>query len=125
MALKLFAPEEYWKLTPEAKKEICNGCGPKSLWFLVPDTLYGLNITEACNIHDYMYLVGEGDQGKIDADEVFMNNMVRLIEYGTKYKLMKWLRYKRAFKYFTAVSIFGGPTYWKNKNKETEYKEVK
>ena len=46
--MELQARTAYWLLTPEEKKEICNGCGPKSAWFdMVPDTMWGLNISDA------------------------------------------------------------------------------
>jgi hypothetical protein len=43
----LIAPEEYWQLTPEQKDELTNGCGPKSIEALIPDSILGLNIEEA------------------------------------------------------------------------------
>jgi len=41
------APDLYWKLTPEQKANLCNGCGPKAIEPLVPDHILGLNIEEA------------------------------------------------------------------------------
>jgi len=43
--MKLKAPEKYWSLTDDQKAAMCNGCGPKKFGYLVPDTMYGLNIT--------------------------------------------------------------------------------
>lgn len=43
----LKAPPGYWRLSPEQREAICNGCGPKKLGFLVPDTIWGLNVREA------------------------------------------------------------------------------
>lgn len=37
---------EYWDLTEEDRFEICNGCGPKGKGYLVPDTIWGLNISQ-------------------------------------------------------------------------------
>jgi hypothetical protein len=31
-------------VTPEQKKHICNGCGPKGMGWLVPDRVWGLYI---------------------------------------------------------------------------------
>jgi hypothetical protein len=31
-------------LSPEQKKHICNGCGPKGMGWLVPDRVWGLYI---------------------------------------------------------------------------------
>ena len=43
--MKLKAPEEYWSLTDDQKAARFNGCGSKGSGALVPDTMYGLNIT--------------------------------------------------------------------------------
>jgi len=44
---ELFAPSIFWDLTPEERENYTNGCGPKGLGFLVPDTIYGCRITPA------------------------------------------------------------------------------
>ena len=41
------APVEYWQLTPEQKAELTNGCGPKAVEPLIPDSILGLDIEEA------------------------------------------------------------------------------
>jgi len=43
----LYAPVEFWELTPEEREKYTNGCGPQKLGFLVPETNYGLCITPA------------------------------------------------------------------------------
>jgi len=116
--MKLFAPEGYWKLTPEEKEKIVNGAGPKGYGWLVPDTIWGLSITEAANIHDFCYAVGTTIDDKIEADRIFMNNMVRLISAGKWW--LKGLRMRRARKYYLAVKHFGGPAFWSGKNKPEE-----
>lgn len=125
---RLFAPSHYWRLQPWEKREICNGCGTKGLGgILVPDTLYGVSIEEACNIHDYMYHVGRTIEDKKLADRVFLNNMLRLIEcrkYPWWLRWLRWLRCQRAMKYYQAVRDFGGPAFWKCKNPETQEREV-
>ena len=124
----LFAPATYWKLNPHEKKKICNGCGTKGLGgILVPDTLYGLSIEEACNIHDYMYHIGHTIEDKEKADRVFLNNMLRIIEsvkYPWYLKWFKWLRCQRAMKYYQAVRDFGGPAFWKGKNPDATEREI-
>jgi len=40
-------PEGFTDLTREELAVISNGCGPKKYGFLVPDTVWGLNITPA------------------------------------------------------------------------------
>jgi hypothetical protein len=113
----LWAPPEYWQLTPAQRADICNGCGAKG-WggYIVPDTLLGLSITDACHIHDYMYHTGETLDDKRAADRVFLNNALRLIEAGTQWPWLQRARTRRAHVYYQAVSNFGGPAFWSDKN---------
>jgi hypothetical protein len=113
----LFAPESYWNLDPVLKEAIESGCGPEGFFgWLIPETIYGLKITAACNIHDYMYAVGKTEEDRLEADSVFLNNMIRIIDTNTKWGWLKRLRYARAKTYYNAVSTFGGPFYWEGKN---------
>lgn len=114
--MKLYAPPMYQLLTPESKAEICNGCGAKGYGWLIPDSMWFLNITEACNIHDFMYLVGVDEEDREEADRVFLNNLIRIIEAKTKLWPLKMLRHRRALKYYEAVRYFGGPAFWTGKN---------
>lgn len=126
MTTKLFAPPEYWEMkrdSPKLLKKVCNGAGPKGFGFIIPDTLWGLRITEAANIHDYQYSIYHlpwSNEERDKADRIFLNNMQRIIEAGTKWGVLKWLRYRRAKTYYNAVHIFGGPAYWSKKNKKSE-----
>ena len=61
---------------------------------------------------------------KEEADRVFLNNMLRIIEAKTKFGLLKPLRNRRALKYYEAVKYFGGRSFWKNKNQDKEYREL-
>jgi hypothetical protein len=120
MTLKLYAPEGYDEINPLHKKQICNGCGTKGLGgILVPDTLWGLNITDACNIHDYMYHTGTTIEEKQEADRVFLNNMIRICTHnwtGKWYsRILHTLRTHRAWAYYVSVSQFGGPAFWAGK----------
>jgi len=123
-AEQLFAPSDYWKLTDEEKAEICNGCGTKGLGgWLVPDTLWGLSIVEACNIHDFMYKVGKRPYDKDSADRSFLNNMIRIINARSGI-LLRGLRRYRAMSYYSAVKDFGGPAFWNAKNLADNMKEI-
>ena len=118
---KLYAPPEYWKLSKSALEEIVNGCGSAQAKFdFVPDSIWFLDISPACYIHDYMYFVGETLEDKESADRVFLNNMLRLIDAETKWRLLKWLRRKTAKLFYQAVKNFGGPSFWEGKNREEE-----
>ena len=111
---KLFEPEGYKALTAAEKAKICNGCGSKGLGgWLVPDTVWGLNITDCCNIHDFMYSQGATLQDKEYADRIFLNNLVRIIDSGSKF--LRWLRRRRALKMHWAVDKFGEAAFWDKK----------
>jgi len=117
--IKLFAPQSYKNASDGEIELICNGCGSAQAKFdFIPDTVWGLSITPACNVHDWMYYVGLTQLDKEEADMVFLNNMLRLIEGQTSFigKRLKPLRRRRVLKYYEAVVAFGGPAYWNPKN---------
>lgn len=99
----LLAPKSYFMADEQLKKEVCNGCGREG-WKgkLVPETIYGLNISQACNIHDWMYY--EKEDRKF-ADLIFKKNMFILI--NEKKSPLNPLRKARAYTYYLAVRIFG------------------
>lgn len=115
--VKLYAPESYVTASPEVRKQVINGCGPGG-WKvdLIPDSLYGLDISEACNIHDWMYTAGATLKDKAEADRVFLNNMIRLINSKGSIWIIKRLRLRAAKAYYEAVDHFGGPAFWEGKN---------
>lgn len=115
--VKLYAPEIYVAASPEVRATVVNGCGPGG-WKvdIVPDTIWGLNVTEACNIHDWMYTTGETIADKDEADRVLLNNLLRLIDAAGGCWLIRKLRRLRAREYYEAVQHFGGPAFWAGKN---------
>lgn len=118
MSTRLFAPAAYWQLTAAGRAELeLNGCGPDG-WKnrLVPERLLGVAITAACNIHDYMYIVGETEADREEADRVFLNNMLRIVEAESANWLTRTLRRRLALHYYAAVRDFGGPFFWADKN---------
>lgn len=101
--MKLWMPDTYKKASAELKKRVCNGCGPAGLiGKLVPEKILGIDISEACNIHDWMYNEGVDKQ---KADIYFLANMVLLCYRGNKW--LMWLRAPLAVKYFLAVFTAG------------------
>jgi len=113
---RLFAPVEYWQLPPAAKALICNGCGKKG-GLKFPNRIWGLDIRDVCNIHDYMYYAGQTEADREEADRVLRNNLLRIIEADSAdIPLLKALRRRRAAKYYYAVRWFGGPAFWDDKN---------
>lgn len=121
MDCPLYAPASYVAASPEVRAAVVNGCGPGG-WKadLVPDTIWGLNIAAACDIHDWMYTLGTTLAHKDEADRVFLNNMLRLIDAAGGWRLLRALRRARARVYFEAVQHFGGPAFWKGKNPAEE-----
>ena len=109
---ELYLPSGYSELTPEEKAKLCNGMGAKnsliSRW--IPNTMYGLDVEEAGNIHDYMYHVGRTWQDKEFADDKFRWNMFELID--NKGGWLASFRRRRALKYYEAVLYFGDDAFW-------------
>ena len=115
----LSAPESFWAASKEKRAMVCGGCGAGKLGNLfVPDTLWGLNVTICCDIHDWRYRFGATIEDKNSADRELLNNMLRWIEYKTDWAILRYLRNSRALKYYEAVQAFGGPAFWKGKNRE-------
>lgn len=117
----LYAPESYVAAPPQVRATVVNGCGPGG-WKvdIIPDTIWGLDIRPACDIHDWMYTAGETIADKDEADRVFLNNCLRLIDAAGGLWLVRALRRRRARVYYEAVRHFGGPAFWANKNHRGE-----
>ena len=103
-----------------------NGCGPKG-WkgYFVPDHLLWLSIKQACDIHDYMYLVGRTEADREEADRVFRNNMLRIVNSGSTYSLVRYARRKMAHYYYKVVRNDGAIYFWADKNPEETFKDPK
>lgn len=118
MKSNLYKPVSYTKADKGLLEFICNGCGSARAKFdFIPDSIYFLKIREACDIHDWMYHFGQTIEDKKEADRVFLNNLLRLIEAteGIFNRILKPLRRRRALKYYEAVTAFGGPAFWSGK----------
>lgn len=123
---KLYAPAHrkygdqpccYHDATPEAIAAVAGGCGPGGVGdFLVPDTMWLLSVKPACSIHDYMYRWGLTEEDRALADEVFFNNMVRIIKAQKSWKWLEKKRLKRAELYYNMVSKYGSAAFWNSKN---------
>jgi hypothetical protein len=104
------APVGYFLLTQEHHREICNGAGPHGGGWLVPDTAYGLSITEPANVHDFMYHTCEGKRKS--ADDLFLSNMQSVI--NNKGGRLRKPRLLRAKTYYYACRLLGR-FLWKDK----------
>ncbi len=106
----LAAPESFWYYLGFGKNlgEVINGCGPGGIGdLLIPDRVYGLNIKPACEIHDWMYTIYNDEFGFEIANQIFLDNMIRINNAATKNRLLKYLRTRRILKYYRAVRYFG------------------
>ena len=117
----LYAPSSYTRASAAIRAAVVNGCGTGG-WKgeLVPNTIYGLDVTEACNIHDWMYYAGESIQKKDLADRVLLNNLLRIIAAASSPAWLRKLRRFRAHLYYKAVQRYGGPAFWADKNSRAE-----
>ena len=116
--MKLYAPLSYWNATAEALNEICNGCGAKD-GIKVPNTMWGLSISKACNIHDWMYKTGKTLADKLFADAIFRLNLSIIIDANSNF-LTALLRHSRASTYYTAVTEWGESAFWVDKKRNDE-----
>jgi len=108
------APVSYWSASRAKVERNCNGCGTGGwLGALVPSTFYLLDMSEACDVHDWMYGEGRSDADKMIADLMFLENLIALIQQARKRragwdwtgapKVLQLLRERRAFSYYQAV----------------------
>lgn len=91
--------------TPAERAEICNGAGPAGWGWIVPDTMWGLWITLAADIHDWDYHWGKTPADRKAADDRFHRNLITLI--NAEGGILRGPRYIRAYEYWLAVRIFG------------------
>ena len=106
--LGLQAPDSFWATPSVDMVGKVGGCGPGVLGDrLIPDTVYGICITNACMIHDWCYRFVETTQDQATADMMFLHNMLVIIHQKSKSKVLLFLRKLRVYKYYLAVSEFG------------------
>jgi hypothetical protein len=95
-------------------------CGPGDFGdYLVPDKILGVDVTEACRIHDFQYglfsqVSSEEDRAR--ADRIFLNNMLRIVRHHSKGKWRLRARQVIAYVYYKSVRKFGAPAYWEDRN---------
>ena len=113
----LKAPLIWWQLPQSAKECVTGGCGPGGLGdYLVMDSFFGLSIFDACQIHDFMWHIGDTEEDRQIADKTFLDNMKTLIRAAHSGFILKALRMAKAYCYYWAVaSPIGKFLYWKDK----------
>ncbi|CCK81183.1 MULTISPECIES: hypothetical protein [Desulfobacula] len=109
----LAAPRSFWETSKEIRSEVVNGCGPGGLGdFMVPDTVYFVSIKAACMIHDWCFTVFNSEAGFKLSNQIFLDNMQRIVRAETYNKLLMSLRLARVKKYYRAVQDFGRVFYY-------------
>jgi len=100
------APSMFFNASPAERELVCNGMGPKGYGWLVPDTMYGLDMGAAGDVHDWMYAHPNGLTQK-HCDDLFYANMLSIIHQHGGWDWVQWLRRRRALKYYKAVQVGG------------------
>lgn len=114
MKLPIYAPKDFLEATCEEKRKICNGCGAKG-GTKFPDTMWGLLIVLACNIHDWSWDKSKTKGDLIFSNAIFLYNLTAIIINGSNW-IMLLPRISRATKYYLGVVLKGTKSYQKEKN---------
>ena len=93
---KLAAPQSFWDADQDLRDAVAGGCGPGGSGdMLVPDRMYGLKVTSACKIHDWTFAVWNDKKGFELSNNLFKNNLVRIIDQKGGNKQIQCLRKRR------------------------------
>jgi hypothetical protein len=103
---KLLAPLTMVRHPMSEIMDATNGCGREGIEErLIPDTIWGLDISPVCRVHDWMYIDADTTEEENYADAIFGANLISLIKQKTKSRVLQWLRLRRAYKYVDAVAL--------------------
>ena len=94
--------KKFKDLTPEEKKEICNGCGGKGSWIRPP---YAIFFEASCDQHDYGYYVGGTEKDRKTRDLKFYQAMKKdcsTLSWFNKIKYYPW-----CWIYYLGVRFYG------------------
>lgn len=91
-------------------------------WDFVPDTVWGLSVRPACDIHDWMWAHATDIAGMDAGNRVFLNNMLRIVEARGGW--LRRFRRRRCYAYYLAVAKFGSHHFWRGKNPTNTEQEV-
>lgn len=109
----LKAPESFWKASHDERNMFTGGCGPGGKGdYVVPDTIWFLNIKLACQIHDWTYFVWNTDAGFALSNHLFQFNINQIIKEAGGPKNLQKLRRARGRKYVWAVTKFGESSFF-------------
>jgi len=117
---------------PYLFKKLCNGVGStqgllnKAFYYIVPpfvrNRIWGLNITQASDIHDVEYTYPrkfrdkqQALEWKEDTDTRFHINLVKLIKNQNSFRWLENARFARADKYLALLEKVGDEAFLANK----------
>ena len=99
--------KKFEDLTPEEKKEICNGCGGKGGWIKPPHAAF---FEASCNHHDYGYWKGNTKFHRKICDKAFFEAMKR--DCG-RLRWWNYIRYRTwCSAYYKSVRMFGAKYFY-------------
>lgn len=94
-------PLRWRNLTLNERRAITNGCGGKGGWFKPPKYCF----TASCDHHDFNYWLGGDKTVRKESDEQFYEAMKLDASLASWWK--RWWLYGAAWRYYTAVRLFG------------------
>ena len=104
MGVELQSTPSYQEASHLEVLEQCNGCGPSSSKVSF-DKVLGVNLFEACCIHDWDYYRGGTKVMRKKADIRFISNVILLIlDQGSHHV---WWRIPLCFTFYIAVRVGG------------------
>jgi len=88
----------------------CKGCGPGGIGdVLVPDTMWGLDVSEACRIHDFEFRFCKDRSKKAfkAANKRLLQNGLIIVKLKSNRWYFKRMRIIRCYTYYYFVKAFG------------------
>ena len=119
-SVQLVCPSEKFMWPHPTFKGFPSACGAGKLGdYLIPDTLWGLNVSPACYIHDQMWSLAEPSWSDFHASNALLFvNCAFIIQARSANFFIRDLRIARAATYLLAVSTLGAPIFWSLKEKQ-------
>jgi len=105
----------YIKYPLHVTKKVINGAGPQGKGKFIRDTLfYKFSVTEAANMHDFLYSEYAPKQiVRKDADDLFLEMMLRKLK--THSVASRIINKPLVYVYYFAVRVFGKSFWTKEK----------
>lgn len=90
---------------------------------IVPDKIWGIPVSPACFIHDYMWKYAEPSWRDFHhSNSIFLHNLNELIRSQSKSTILKKFRMYRAVSYYNAVDSVGSKVFWAGKRTDKKEK---